>query len=130
MNIKKTLTWTFLFMLVVCIGAWVLFSVVFKEPRERRPFDINGWNAPMSDQNGFTGVRFSMVDDLLKQYDFHGWSATQVQVLLGRATYDVKEENVRRLKYDLRDGLKYLIFELNDQGKVIRYFLCTAACGS
>ncbi len=72
----------------------------------------------MSDSRGyFTGTRLKMVDDLLSRYDFHGWDVEEIQDFLGEP--DDSQENI--IRYDLRDGLNWLIFEFNDDFQIVDY---------
>jgi hypothetical protein len=87
---------------------------LFNKPDQQIPFDVAGWNAPMTDPDGlFTGTRLKMVDDLLQRYDFHGWTVDEVKELLGEPLVDEAEEQGHVVTYDLRDGLKLLIFEID-----------------
>jgi hypothetical protein len=99
-----------------------MFFRQFGKNDERIPFNMVEWNGPMTDSKGFfTGTRLKMVDDLLKQYDFHGWSEQDVQSLLGEPKYEKIEGQKYLIEYDLRDGLNWLIFELDNQHKVLDY---------
>ena len=95
---------------------------LFSKPDEQISFDVAAWNAPMTDPDGlFTGTRLKMVDDLLQRYDFHDLTIGGVKDLLGEPWIDEAEEQGRVVKYDLRDGLKLLIFEIDDQDRVADY---------
>jgi hypothetical protein len=110
-----------LLLTIVCI-AFFAFVSQFKSNDERLPFSVAGWNAPLSDSRGlFTGTRLKMVDDLLRSYDFHGWSAKDVQKLLGEPFIERYEGEKQFLEYDLRDGLNLLVLELDGQDKVVSY---------
>ena len=86
------------------------------------PFTIEGWNGPMTSKDGtFAGTRLRMVDDLVSQYDFQDWSVQELEKLLGRPLYEDKDNGKLLWKYDLRDGLNLLIFEIDDQQRVISY---------
>lgn len=104
-----------------CLSAMALLGKHYRAEEQIR-FDVEGWHAPMTDSEGhFTGTRLRMVDDLLKRYDFHGWSKEDLVALLGDAWLERTVEGKSLLKFDLRDGLNLLIFELNDQHRVIDY---------
>ena len=106
---------------IVCAKAIVPLNLPDKT-EEHIPFDVVGWNAPMTDSAGyFTGTRLKMVDDLLKRYDFHDWSNQDVQELLGEPFRQRVEEQWHIDEYDLRKGLNLLIFEFDDQDKVVDY---------
>ena len=88
---------------------------------EQLAFTPEGWNGPMEDSNGFTGTRLKMVDDLLKRYDFHGWSVAEVKQLLGKSDWDEIDQGQHLVEYDLRDGLNLLIFHVDDREHVLSY---------
>ena len=73
----------------------------------------------------FTGIRLKMVDDLLSRYDFHGWSRQEVEALLGEPIYESVEGGKYFIKYDLREGLNLLIFELDSQEHIVEYHIRT-----
>jgi len=78
----------------------------------------------MTDSSGiFTGTRLKMVDDLLKRYDFHGRSMNEIQKLLGKPNRDEMEGQKHLKMYDLRDDLNFLIFQVNDEEKVVDYYV-------
>ena len=107
--------------IIVCIALFAFVSQ-FSKRDERIPFDLAGWNAPLSDSRGFfTGTRLKMVDDLFRSYDFHEWSAKGVQKLLGAPFVERYEGEKHFLEYGLRDGLNLLVFELDSQDKVVSY---------
>jgi len=90
--------------------------------RPAMQFSVEGWNGPMTDTDSiFTGTRLKMVQDLLDTHDFHGWSVTEVETLLGIPKFQEDTESGLTLSYDLRDGLNLLVFELNDQNIVVDY---------
>jgi hypothetical protein len=112
-----------LLIVVFCVSAIVFFSR-FGKKDERISFSTVGWNRPMTDSEGFfTGTRLKMVDNLLKRYDFHGWSRQEVQSLLGKPEYEELEGQKYFIKYDLRDNLNMLIFEVDNQHKVLDYYV-------
>jgi len=96
---------------------------LFGKPDEQIPFTVDGWHGPRVDSQGFTGTRLKMIDSLLDRYDFDGWREREVEGLLGEPDYDQIEQGTRVIKYDLRDGLKFLVFELSDQGVVVDYYV-------
>jgi hypothetical protein len=99
-----------LLLAVAACGSAFVFLSQFGKVDEEIPFDAARWNAPMTDPNGhFTGTRLKMVDDLLRCYDFRGWSARNVQGLLGEPDYERVEEQRHLLEYDLRDGLNLCV---------------------
>lgn len=106
---------------IVCASAIASLNL-FDKPDERIPFSVAGWNAPMTDSEGyFTGTRLEMVDDLLNRYDFHGWNVQDVQELLGKPDSKQIKEQGYIIEYDLREGLNLLIFEIDNQHKVVNY---------
>lgn len=62
-----------------------------------------------------------MVNDLLARYDFHGWSTQEVQELLGEPDHDWLESGEHKIDYDLRDGLKRLIFDVDSKQRIVDY---------
>ncbi len=116
--------------LIIGLVALILLTSIFlcaqfSKDEEQIPFDVDGWNGPMIDASTgvFTGTRLKMVDDLLKRYDFHGWHIQDVKALLGEPSYDDNYKGKRLLvEYDLRDGLKLLIFEVDEQMTVVDYY--------
>ena len=108
--------------IAACVSA-VVFLSQFGKSDEQIPFEAEGWHAPISDRSGFTGTRLKMVDDLLARYDFHDWSRQDLQDLLGDPYLERIEEQKHILKYDLRDGLNLLIFEIDSRHKVVDYHL-------
>ena len=111
-----------LLLAVTVCGSVFVFLKQFDKVDEQIPFDTAGWNAPMTDSRGyFTGTRLKMVDDLLGRYDFHGWRVQNVQGLLGEPDYERVEGQRHFLEYDLRDGLNLLIFEIDNQHRVVDY---------
>ena len=110
-----------LVVVAACLSAMAFFGR-YRKAKDQLPFQADGWHAPMTDPEGhFTGTRLRMVDDLLKRYDFHGWSMEDLEALLGDAWLERTVEGKRLLKFDLRDGLNLLIFEIDDQHRVIDY---------
>jgi hypothetical protein len=98
-------------------------DLIFK-PVEQIPFDVAGWNAPMTGKDSiFTGTRLKMVDDLLRRYDFHGWTEQEVKDLLGEPERPWDDRRGHALRYNLREGLNLLIFQLDDQNRVVRYYV-------
>ncbi len=89
---------------------------------DQMPFSIEGWNSPKYYPDGtFTRTRLKMIDDLLKLYDFHGWSMTHVEQLLGKPLDRLDGQPADLVKYDLGDGLNLLIFQVDNQQYVISY---------
>ncbi len=118
---KRTLT---IILSIVALLFLIFLCVQFRKEEEHISFDVEGWNGPMSDPESgyFTGTRLKMVDDLLKQYDFYGWHLQEVKDLLGEPDHDHYKETRHVVEYDLRDGLKLLIFEVDEQLIVTRYY--------
>ncbi len=100
----------------------MVFGSLFGKNDERISFNTVEWNGPMTDSKGFfTGTRLKMVDDLLRRYDFHGWREREIQDLLGKPEHEKIEGQKYLIEYNLRDGLNWLIFELDNQHKVLDY---------
>ena len=124
----KPLVWRFAFilLLVLLITRCVDFSLielVFRS-NERIPFNVNGWHGPMVDTDGiFTGTRLKMFDDLLDQYDFHGWTVEEVEELLGESERKKNEDGEDLVRYDLRDRLKWLIFQVDEEERIVDYWV-------
>jgi hypothetical protein len=104
--------------IIVCASTVVLLRQ-FEKPDDQLPFEPAGWAGPMVDSQGFTGTRLKMVDDLLNRYDFRGWSIRNVQGLLGKPDQERFEQDGRVVEYDLRDGLKFLVFVVDSQDRVV-----------
>lgn len=109
--------------MLACISAVVLSSAINREPAPI-PFSIEGWNSSKYDSDGsFSYVRYKMVRDLLKRYDFHGWSITEVEKLLNMPD-DEKDENQKHLiYYDLGSGIDFLILQVDTNRQVVDYYL-------
>jgi hypothetical protein len=112
--------------LIVSVIAYPVTRFILKldSTNEQLSFSVEGWNSPMTRPDGvFAGTRLKMVDDLLKRYDFHGWSTIEVQQLLGKPIGRRPEEQKNLVMYDLRDGLNLLIFEVDSQQRVVDYYV-------
>jgi hypothetical protein len=112
-------------MSIMVLLSFLFLCAQFRKKEERIPFDVEGWNGPMVDIDAdvyFTGTRLKMVDDLLKRYDFHGWHLQDVKDLLGEPCNDYYEEQKHIVEYDLRDGLKLLVFEVDERLNVTNYY--------
>ena len=105
-----------------CGGA-IAFLCLFDKPDEQIPFTVDGWHGPLTDSQGFTGTWLKMVNSLLDRYEFGGWGVQEVKSLLGEPDCDQIEQETHVIKYDLRDGLKFLVFELGDQDVVVDYYV-------
>jgi hypothetical protein len=108
----------------LCLSAAGFGYRFFFKPIEQIPFDVAGWNAPMTGgpDSTFTGTRLRMVDDLLKRYDFHGWTVQQLKDLLGEP-WAWPDDPRPFIRYDLRDGLNLLIFEMDEKGVVVNCYV-------
>lgn len=96
--------------------ACIVFTFVMIEPLTREPeplpYSVEGWNGPYTEPNGnFTYTRYRMVRDLLRQYEFRGWSMERVIALLGTPDKEVTQSEQTLAYYDLGNGLDFLIFE-------------------
>lgn len=112
------------FVMLVCV-LWLFSSAcsLLLKPTETVKFTVQGWHGPMTDVDGiFTGTRLKMVNDLLGTYDFHGWTYRDITELLGEPDQQDRGGPNHQIFYDLRDGLKFLIFKLDQDGKVIVYY--------
>jgi hypothetical protein len=95
---------------IACI-VLVMIEPLTREP-EPLPFTVEGWNGPYTEPNGnFTYTRYRMVRDLLRQYEFRGWSLEQVVALLGKPEKVTTQDGQTLVSYDLGNGLDFLIFE-------------------
>ncbi len=130
-KVKRAVNWILIVLgvlafIAVCLACPVTrFIFKLDSENEQIPFSIEGWNSPMTGPDGtFTGTRLKMVDDLLNRYDFHGWSIIQVEQLLGKPV-DRRQswEQANVVKFDLRDGLNLLIFEVDSESRVTRYYV-------
>jgi hypothetical protein len=82
--------------------------------------DLRAFRVPIdsSVKGYYTGTRLSMVDDLLRRNDFHGWRITEVEQFLGKPIESWSFQSNNQFAYDLRDRLNVLIFEIDDQQRV------------
>jgi hypothetical protein len=100
------------------------FIMKLDSPREQLEFSAEGWNSSMYLPDGtFSGTRLEMVEDLLNRYDFHHWTLSQVEQLLGKPVERQTVAEPGLVQYDLRDGLNLLIFEVDSQKKVVNYYV-------
>lgn len=93
------------------------------------PFNQAEWKAPASSEPTDM-TRLAMLDDLLARYNFKGWTREQVEALLGPPD-DVDVDNDWLEAPDDWDmlyntgmvigDLYWLVFDLDEQGKVISY---------
>ena len=112
------------FVMLVCV-LWLFSSAcsLLLKPTETVKFTVQGWYGPMTDVDWiFTGTRLKMVDDLLGTYDFHGWTYRDITELLGEPDQQKRDGPSHQIFYDLRDGLNFLIFKLDQDGRVIVYY--------
>jgi hypothetical protein len=108
-------------LILTCGSLWFGAVVLNREP-EPLPFSVEGWNSARYDANGnFSYTRYRMVDDLLRRYDFHGWSMAEVEKLLNVPDKEEGKESRHLMYYDLGNGLDYLIVEIDAERRVIAY---------
>jgi hypothetical protein len=111
--------------LVICSSSLNSFLTAMadlnKEP-DPLTFSVEGWNSSRYDEDGnFSYTRYRMVDDLLKRYDFHGWSMTEIEKLLSKPDKVEDKDSKPLVYYDLGNGLDFLILELDTERRVIAY---------
>jgi hypothetical protein len=96
-------------------------AAVNKEP-DPLLFSVEGWNSSRYDADGnFSYTRYRMVKDLLKRYDFHDWSMTEVEKLLNVPDKEEDKNSQHLVYYDLGNGLDFLILETNVERRVVAY---------
>ena len=112
-----------LFVALACVSLLDVLNAINRMP-EPIPFSIEGWNSTRYDAKGyFTYTRYKMVQDLLKRYDFHGWSMADVERLLNKPD-DEKDVNQKHLVYyDLGNGIEFLILQVDAERRVVNYYL-------
>jgi hypothetical protein len=124
-SVWRSLLWSAMFLLLAmplatCGFIGMLVWQTVPKPPAPIPFSADSWHAPLYDENGFTGTRWAMVDDLLHRYDFRGWTELDVIALLGEPMSHNYYDRETHLVYDLRDELKLLIFRFDSEGRVVR----------
>jgi len=108
-------------LVLICGSMWFGAFVQNREP-DPLLFSVDGWNSSRYDADGnFSYTRYRMVDDLLKQYDFHGWPLADVEKLLNKADKEEDKNSQHLVYYDLGNGLDFLILELDAERRIIDY---------
>ncbi|MBN1477509.1 hypothetical protein JXA47_12205 [Candidatus Sumerlaeota bacterium] len=111
---------------LVVIVIWVPFLIVnLVDPDfQPKPFEQQAWLENRQDVSGRYSDRMLMVDDLLRQHDFTGWTRGQVKELLGTPDYPSAGSGYD-FAYDLGPergmiSVDYALleFSLTDQGAV------------
>ena len=97
---------------------------------ESRPFDAAAWRQPKPIDNDRT-ERSQMVDDLLRRYDFSGWTREEVVKLLGEPDAISGEGMFPEWDMTYLIGLErggswsldyeYLVFRLDKNNRVVDY---------
>mgnify|MGYP006969367956 CR=1 FL=1 len=104
---------------------------VFENDVEQIPFDRVEWRLAMAIE-GHRTTRSQMIDDLLEEYDFHGWSRASILDLLGDPDWKAEDSGFlsdwdtayligleRNGGFSLDD--EYLVFRFNSDGTVVAY---------
>jgi len=94
------------------------------------PFETDAWRRA-DDIDNYRTVRSQMVNDLLRKYDFHGWSRSSLFELLGEPEWDPKTAGFPNWDIAYHLGLErggsfslddeFLLFRFDSHDRVIDY---------
>ena len=87
--------------------------------RDQRAFDAELWKAARKEKAPTDPIRGHMIDDLLNQYDFTGWTESEVMDLLGPP--DNTNIDHRMVWYSLGTYNHDFILKYDENGQVIEY---------
>jgi hypothetical protein len=117
--------------LLVCAYVWYVNNLSFSlsPDIDPKPFDETTWkewsveDMRQSEDTRRVYARREMEDDLLKKYNFSGWSTAEVASLLGPSDPDFCPPDWDIAYLLGPDWIDYvaLVFRLNDDGKVDAY---------
>lgn len=104
--------------------AWILFGGAIQERMRRERFDPVAWQSRHGIEND---VRIRIVDDLLRQHNFHGMARDQLTAIVGepdQTEYFKDWDLVYWLGPErgfMSIDSEWLVFRLDDQKRVMDY---------